>query len=155
MYLLLPEPSELQGNRIAIFGLSANPPTGLTGHTGIFKYLKSLQIFDEIWILPVYQHIFNSKRIMEPYEHRINMCNLCVEEINNDIDIETTTKIRVLTLEKIVNEYHLQSDENYRVGTIDVLEYVNKKYENLQINLVLGLDTFNDYSSMKWKQADK
>lgn len=52
--------------KICLFGTSANPPTGLGGHTGIVSSLASIKStekentpkFDEIRVLPVYKHMF-------------------------------------------------------------------------------------------------
>lgn len=197
----IPRYSELYGTNIAIFGLSANPPTGYTGHIGIIKYLHDSGIFDEIWILPVYQHIFSAKRYMESYEHRLNMLQLCVDAIVHDgigITSDTTIirhqcKLRVLKLEKAASDYyHTLNGVEFRVGTIDVLDYINMYYASdissyatdhplsnhnhvssthnsktiiavdeavaplpLKLNLILGMDTFVDFCSMKWKSADR
>lgn len=64
--------------RVVLFGLSANPPTGLGGHMGIASYFSSISVrrafrlglFDEVWILPVYRHAYSSKRHLESYEDR-------------------------------------------------------------------------------------
>lgn len=65
--------------RIVLFGLSANPPTGLGGHMGIIRYFSCMiliqnvlfvALFDEVWILPVYRHAYSSKRSLESFEHR-------------------------------------------------------------------------------------
>mmetsp|Transcript_5492 Transcript_5492/g.7996 ORF Transcript_5492/g.7996 Transcript_5492/m.7996 type:complete len:82 (+) Transcript_5492:80-325(+) len=70
--------------RVCLFGLSANPPTGSGGHLGVVSYLASLPhnywqdsvdnghsieefanketYFDEVRVLPVYQHMFSEKR---------------------------------------------------------------------------------------------
>lgn len=58
--------------RILIYGLSANPPTGIHGHLGICAYFAAL--FDQVWVLPVYQHIFSTKSHLIPFEHRFTMC---------------------------------------------------------------------------------
>ncbi|KAK3289873.1 hypothetical protein CYMTET_2709 [Cymbomonas tetramitiformis] len=63
-----------RSRRIVIFGTSANPPTFLQGHTGIVRYLA--RNFDEVWVLPVYKHIFSSKSHLLSFEHRVNMCKL-------------------------------------------------------------------------------
>jgi len=39
-----------QPGNVCIFGLSANPPTGLLGHQGIVKLLIGLEKFDEVKI---------------------------------------------------------------------------------------------------------
>jgi len=45
--------------QVILFGTSADPPTGLGGHTGIVTHLSSLEGgYDEIRVLPVYQHMF-------------------------------------------------------------------------------------------------
>lgn len=53
--------------RVCLFGTSADPPTGKGGHLGIAQHLASSSSmvdddydydFDEVRILPVYQHMF-------------------------------------------------------------------------------------------------
>lgn len=44
--------------KVCLFGLSADPPTGESGHVGIVNELIQMNIYDEIRILPVYQHTF-------------------------------------------------------------------------------------------------
>lgn len=64
--------------RVVLFGSSANPPTGLGGHIGIVKYFAgkekwdawTVDLFDEVWILPVYRHAYASKRELEAFEKR-------------------------------------------------------------------------------------
>ena len=63
------------GTSVALYGLSANPPTGQGGHATIVSHLRDR--FDEVWVLPVYRHIFDSKaNNLAPYEHRKKMCEL-------------------------------------------------------------------------------
>ena len=68
--------------QICLFGTSANPPTGSGGHVGIVQTLSSMQTFDEIRVLPVYQHTFSTKRNqLVAFEHRMNMCQIAFEVI--------------------------------------------------------------------------
>jgi nicotinic acid mononucleotide adenylyltransferase len=68
--------------QICLFGTSANPPTGSGGHVGIVQALSALNRFDEIRVLPVYQHTFSSKRNqLVKFEHRVNMCKIAFEVI--------------------------------------------------------------------------
>ena len=61
--------------RVGIFGLSANPPTSAHGHLGVVQALVNL--FDELWVVPVYVHPFASKRKkLESFEHRMAMCKM-------------------------------------------------------------------------------
>lgn len=65
--------------QILLYGTSANPPTALQGHMGVVAFCQPL--FDEIWILPVYQHIYSTKRHLASFEHRVNMCQLAIQAL--------------------------------------------------------------------------
>ena len=153
--------------RIAIFGLSGNPPTGIGGHAGVVRHLVNTNSFDEIWILPVYRHSYSSKSSLVLYDHRVNMCRLNFES-------ESTNKciVKVLTLEKEVYEHILSletkkcSNSNIPVptismGSIDIIKYILNQISSNNINnvslprisLVLGSDTYNDLMSGKWKNG--
>lgn len=46
--------------QVCLFGLSADPPTGEGGHLGIVTHLSStMDLFDEVRVLPVYRHMFS------------------------------------------------------------------------------------------------
>ena len=49
---------------------------GDSGHVGIVRALVQTGRFNEIWVLPVYQHMYSSKRNLEAYDHRMEMCRL-------------------------------------------------------------------------------
>ena len=54
---------------VAIYGLSANPPTSKGGHATLVR--KLAEDFDEVWVLPVYSHAFAEKDgELAAYEHR-------------------------------------------------------------------------------------
>lgn len=80
--MALPKVTYLNGEIIGLFGLSANPPSGLEGHVGIVRYLVQSNLFSEVWVFPVYQHMYQSKRVMESYDHRIEMCRLCMVNLS-------------------------------------------------------------------------
>lgn len=44
---------------VCLFGLSADPPTGIQGHVGIVQALQQQGEWDEVWVLPVYRHTFS------------------------------------------------------------------------------------------------
>mmetsp|Transcript_7540 Transcript_7540/g.10674 ORF Transcript_7540/g.10674 Transcript_7540/m.10674 type:complete len:299 (+) Transcript_7540:43-939(+) len=146
----LPSLESLKGRKVAIFGLSANPPTNLFGHTGIVRYLVQSHLFAEIWVLPVYQHMYIAKRNLESFEHRMKMCSLCMER-------ESTPNccVRVLPLEKNVYD-HLSKTRSdlVRTGTIDILDFISLAYGgSLELHLVLGSDTYSDLANFKWKES--
>lgn len=143
--------AELQGRKVALFGLSANPPTGHSGHLGIVRFLVETGLFDEVWVLPVYQHMFAAKRSMELFEHRVEMCKRCMES-----ESTPACKVRVMMIEKYAAEYYAEKEgKDFRVGTVDVLDYIHNHCPGLDLHLVLGTDTYKDLITRRWKQADR
>lgn len=51
--------NEKTNKRVCLFGLSADPPTGQGGHLGIVAHLASMEMFDQVHVLPVYSHMFS------------------------------------------------------------------------------------------------
>jgi len=137
--------------RIGLYGLSANPPTGLGGHLGVVRYLVSTGNFDEIWVLPVYRHMYRSKRVMEDFEHRVNMC-----AVSFPAESTTSCIVRVSELEKEVYEQQEASGTSDG-STLALLEYLKGRRSNdsKSWHLVLGSDTFNDVIGGKWKSSDR
>lgn len=137
--------------RIALFGLSGNPPTGLGGHQGVVRALVRSSLYDEVWVLPVYRHMFCSKRELIPFEYRVEMCLLCFEP-----ESSAQCAVRVLPLEKEVHE-HLSSQhgQSFSCGTIDIIDYLKDKIPDSTFTLVLGSDTFADLCNGKWKQSER
>jgi len=65
---------------VAILGGAFDPPT--EGHLEVARYvLESSRIFDEVWLLPCYRHMFN--KVMEDPEHRLRMCELATAGCGN------------------------------------------------------------------------
>lgn len=143
-------PQSVSG-KVAIFGISANPPTGLNGHCGIVRYLANCGIFNEVWVLPVYQHIYSNKPNLVDYSHRLEMCRLCMVPETHDSCV-----VKVLPLEMYASQFYRSlHGETYKVGTIDVLDMIRLTYPKLEFHLVLGGDTYNDLIHKKWKESDR
>lgn len=138
----------------ALLGMSANPPSGLSGHQGIVRYLTQCQHFQDVFILPVFSHMFVEKHHhMQSFEDRMMMCQLAFEQESTE-----QCKVEVTTFEQTAKEHYLHiSGPNYRVGTVDVLEYLlqQDQYKDMEFTFVLGSDTFRDLANGKWKQADR
>lgn len=65
---------------VAILGGAFDPPT--EGHIAVAKHvLESSSAFDEVWLMPCYQHMYN-KNMVSP-EHRIKMCEIAAEGYGN------------------------------------------------------------------------
>ena len=102
----MPKPHELKGGNIALFGSSANPPT--VGHFRIVEYLHQNENFDEIWVMPVYTHIFKKTRKFESYDDRLLMCKNSFEQLSTGRCV-----VRVVPVELLV--FH--SDPSFVQGT--------------------------------------
>jgi nicotinate (nicotinamide) nucleotide adenylyltransferase len=132
----------LQPN-ILLYGLSANPPTGIIGHRGICKYFVDTGIFTEIWLLPVYKHAFDSKSDLLDYESRFELAKLNFEDLSN-----TQCKVSVKNVEKELKKF------NPRSYTINLLEYLRNTYKDSKFSFLLGTDTFNDILLGKWSKGN-
>jgi len=65
--------------RICLLGSSCNPPTGDGGHRLLAKHFAAL--YDEVWVLPVYKHIFANKSNLAPFEERVAMARINFESV--------------------------------------------------------------------------
>jgi hypothetical protein len=111
--------------QVCLFGLSADPPTGRGGHLGIAKYLasssssslSSLSVFDEVRILPVYRHMYSTKRNNQtPFHHRVHMCKLNFENDVNDDNVDSSSHkeavVVVSEAERICFERHVETNNH-------------------------------------------
>lgn len=143
--------------RVLLFGLSANPPTGLGGHAGIVRWALAQPAFDafdgaapdQIWILPVYRHAFASKRDMPAFEHRLAMARLAFEAGLPD----GAGRVVVQETERTMAE--AAADPAARIGTIDLLDHLEAAHPGTRFALLLGADTYRDLTEGKWKRADE
>jgi len=131
----------------ALFGTSANPPTGEGGHRSILRWLAHAQLpevdgrsVDEIWVLPVRHHVFAEKGDMPAFHHRVAMARLAFVDL---------PKVRVLPLEA----------ELARViegpATVDLVEVLQRRHPEVELVLVLGGDTWADLEAGRWRRGDE
>ncbi|OWZ23806.1 Nicotinate (nicotinamide) nucleotide adenylyltransferase [Phytophthora megakarya] len=139
---------------VLLFGLSGNPPTGSTGHMGVVQHCRAL--YDEIWLLPVYQHIYSSKRLLAPFEHRVRMCQLALDTLECDGDDGAALKVAEEERE-MFEHMAAQSDrpDQLRLGSIDLVEYLLGKHKDTSFTMLLGGDTYADLLAGKWKRGDE
>ncbi|CAH0490283.1 unnamed protein product [Peronospora farinosa] len=139
---------------VLLFGLSANPPTGLKGHMGVVKHCRFF--YDEIWLLPVYQHIYSSKRQLAPFKHRVEMCRLALETLqskeNDGAELKVVEEEREMTENFAAKN---QSPQELRLGSIDLVQYLLDKYPDMSFTMLLGGDTYADLLAGKWKRGDE
>lgn len=137
-----------------LFGLSANPPTGLGGHAGIVRWAATKTDFaeldgpvDEVWVLPVFRHAFSDKRDMPSFLHRLRMAELAFGDLPGVED----GRVRVRDDERRLHEGHAGPD---RLGTIDLLRDLRVRYPERRFALLLGEDTYADLEAGRWKESD-
>ncbi|CAM9353715.1 unnamed protein product, partial [Hapterophycus canaliculatus] len=148
--------------KVLLFGTSGNPPTGRDGHSGMIEYFVNLGRFDEIWVLPVYQHMFSAKRSAmaergaPTYEDRIEMCRLAFEKLS-----ALGCRVRVLRTEQEVYTEILNSQKATgeaaraptRSSTYDVVQHLQKRNPEAEFSFLLGTDTFQDLRRGKWRKS--
>jgi len=139
--------------QVLLVGLSANPPTYRGGHAGIMEYFARGKQFDQIWALPVYSHMFATKRELAPFEHRVAMLKLALGGV---------AKVKVVEVEKDLGDAAVAYAgkaglplSEVRVGTVDVLCHLQRTYPHIEFSLALGTDTFADLAAGKWKRGDE
>ena len=102
------------------------------------------KVFDELWVLPVYKHVFESKsNSFAPFSDRMAMATICFSDIEN-------VKIKEIEL-LVFNEW---CGKDGRPGSVDLLHYLRRNFGEHEFSLVLGGDTFNDLCCGKWKESE-
>ncbi|RLN88406.1 hypothetical protein BBJ28_00004303 [Nothophytophthora sp. Chile5] len=137
---------------VLLFGLSANPPTGRAGHMGVVAHCRPL--FDEVWLLPVYQHIYSSKRQLAPFHHRVEMCRLAIAALEKS----DGAQVKVVEEEREMFEHLAASSDQpheLRLGSIDLVLFLLERHPNTNFTMVLGGDTYVDLLAGRWKRGEE
>lgn len=158
---------------VLLFGSSVNPPTGLSGHGGIVAWGAKHQVdiandktpeaareqvpVDEVWVLPVYRHLFASKSNLLPFPQRFQMAELAFSDLpglEGRIKVKDTERELV---EQAVARAQAKGQplEQVRVGTIDIIRHLEAQHPETKFVLALGADTYQDLLEGKWKEGDK
>lgn len=118
---------------IGLFGSSFNPPH--CGHFAVLKDLMDRQAFDEIWLLPVYQHPFGKDLLA--YEKRLQLLNLLLKDLHEP-------RLKICTIEK-----ELDRKPSYMFDTITELQ---KRHPKACFSLIVGSDVKNELH--KWYRSE-
>jgi nicotinic acid mononucleotide adenylyltransferase len=125
-----PEKSPQVQQSICLFGLSADPPTGMGGHVGMVEALlsyfakethsdndtnesplldNSSKPNNKIYILPVYRHTFASKqsRLLR-FEHRLAMCRLAFADYTS-VDPSSSIAVEISEAERQAFDWAMQN----------------------------------------------
>lgn len=115
--------------KIAVLGGAFNPPH--FGHQLISRQVLDFTNIDEVWLCPCYKHTFNKD--LASTKHRAKMSRMLVN-----------TKIKYCH-EEIKNKL----DGN----TINLLNLLQKKYQQHQFSFIIGSDNLKDFR--KWGEWEK
>jgi nicotinate-nucleotide adenylyltransferase len=117
---------------IAIFGGSFNPPH--EGHYEIVRRLARRKTIDQVWVVPVYRHVFGKK--MPPFGRRLRDCRRFFKPLGEKVAVKDFEKRR--------------GGSSY---TIDLLRYLHKKFPSVRFSLAIGSDAYAERKL--WKDFAK
>lgn len=118
--------------RVALFGGSFNPPH--VAHQLVALYVLETQPIDELWFLPVYEHVFGKHLV--PFEDRVAMCELACAALG--------ARAKVSRVEK-----EWAAEPGFQGSrTFDVIQYLTTKHPGIQPRLVIGTDILGE--TAKW-----
>lgn len=129
----------MKKNKIALFGLAANPPT--LGHRYVIESIINSKLVDEILIMPVYKHFHN--KTMVSFENRFEMCNILFNDLKD--------KVKIVDFEKQIVENY----EEYKGSTYELLNCL-PNISQIDINnlyIVIGQD--NAENILTWNNGNK
>jgi len=112
--------------RVLLYGGSFSPPT--IGHSAIVKKLSTMIHdfgYDQLWVMPCFAN-FTGKKLVSP-EHRLNMCKLAFEHINN---VE-------------VSDFEIRNQLN--IQTIGVVNKLIETYPDTKFGFVFGSDCIGSF----------
>uniref|UniRef100_A0A7S3DQZ2 Nicotinamide-nucleotide adenylyltransferase n=1 Tax=Entomoneis paludosa TaxID=265537 RepID=A0A7S3DQZ2_9STRA len=155
--------------RVALFGISGDPPTGYGGHVGIAQQLLDHlgDAVDEIRILPVYRHTFVEKQQrLIPYDDRLAMCRLAFgplrkqEQSPNQVDDATTTTSTQIVVSNAEYESWKWATQGRQatdvcVGTAALMDYLHHTEPHTVFSFCLGADSFCSLLDGKWQETDR
>lgn len=110
--------------------------------------------FDEVRVLPVYQHMYEDKRErgQAPFHHRVEMCKLCFGGIPGVVVSEAER-----TCFENKQSGTVEDDANIqivRIGTADLLDMLTVNEQDVDFTWAIGEDAFVDMAGGKWRRAE-
>ena len=124
--------------RVAFLGGSFDPPHA--GHIAICEYLLQDPSFNEVMIIPVWEHAFDKP--LTPFEHRWNMCQLAFDSFGS--------RVKISDIEKKLGG---------KSFTLQTLRALKKEFPTAEWVIALGEDAaqdlpkWHDYEALK-QEAD-
>jgi nicotinate-nucleotide adenylyltransferase len=132
-----------QKKNIALFGGSFNPPH--EGHLEIVRRVATDKSIDEVWVLPVWKHPFRKK--LPNFLKRLKNCK---NHFTNSGPVTSKARPRATRVMKKIKIKSYEKHPRATGYTIDLLEYLTKKFPHYRFSWVMGSDTYKQRK--KWKR---
>lgn len=118
--------------RVALFGGSFNPPH--VAHQLVALYCLETQPIDELWFLPVWDHVFGKQ--LAPYDDRVAMCERAIAALGPRVRVDR-------------GEQELARQPGFQGSrTLDLIEHLIATRPGIQPRLLVGTDILGE--AAKW-----
>ncbi len=121
--------------RIVIYGGSFNPPH--VSHLLSIQYLLQSSHFDQVWVLPSYQHAFDKK--MVSFKDRVEMLRLMLQGME---------RVEICEIES-----EIEKEIKKPIYTYDVLSKLSDRYPQHIFSLSIGADNLTE--SYRWHRFEE
>jgi len=118
--------------RVALFGGSFNPPH--VAHQLVALYVLETQPVDELWFMPVYDHVFGKHLVS--FDDRVAMCELAAAALGPRVKVSR------------VEEAWAKHPDFQGSRTYDVIQYLKSTQPGIAPRLVIGTDILAE--TAKW-----
>jgi nicotinate-nucleotide adenylyltransferase len=122
--------------RVALFGGSFNPPH--VAHQLVALYVLETQPVDEVWFVPVYEHVFGKR--LAPFEDRVAMTELAIAPLGPRVKLSRAE-------EELAQRPDFQGSR-----TLDLIEHLLATHAGLELRLLVGTDILHE--THKWHRWD-
>jgi len=105
------------------------------GHLRIAKYITEEKLAHKVWLVVTPENPIKLRNKISSFNHRFNMAKIATEKYDNIMpsDLEVNLK-----------------KPNY---TINTLEYISNKLNNIEFSLIIGEDNYKIFDT--WKDYEK
>ncbi len=121
---------------VALFGGSFNPPH--VAHQLVALYVLETQPVDELWFVPVYEHVFGKD--LAAYEERVRMCEMAVAPLGSRVRVDRTEEVLA------------RAPGFAGSRTLDLVEHLTRTHPDTSFRLVVGSDILGEID--KWHRWD-
>lgn len=118
--------------RVAVYGGSFNPPH--VGHAMVAGWLRWVDLVDEVWLVPAYQHAFDKR--LAPFERRVRWCEALAAAVGPWVRVEP-----------------IEASLPTPSYTIDTLDALAARHPGVTLRMVVGTDVLP--ALPQWKRWDR